>query len=623
VTRPARTWLVAGGSAAIVVATNASEGAYFSQSWGWVALAFLIPVTLALILGVVELPGRLRVAFAVLIGLLAAWIALSATWSVSSAASIREVERVLVYVAVALVVALLLRRGDGTGVIGGAFAGTVAVMTYALATRLFPDRFEIYDVVGQANRLSEPIGYWNSLGLLAAMGVLLGLGIVAHARSDWLRASAAGALPVVGTALYFTFSRGAWGALVVGYVATVAIDPRRVRLLWTTLAVGPATALLVAVASRQEALTMEEPSIVEAVAQGERVAGAVVVAVLVSALLGLLAGRVARRVAVSARRRRLVDIGLVAAAVVALVGIVAAGGGPREITAELEERFNAELVTTTPGALNERLFSFSGTGRTEQLEVAWDMATERPIVGHGAGTYEYFWYERRQILFDIRDAHSLYAETLAEIGLVGLALLVSVLVVLLVAIARARRHRLVAAAGGAYVAWAAHSALDWNWEVVGVTITALLVGGAGLLASERRRGAPLRDRVRAPLVALTIVLSVAATISLVGNQALFAARDDVARRDYADAVDHAQRAEQLLPWSHEPEVALGDAAAGLGDRAAALRAYRDAVATNPLSWPAWLRLAQVARGEERTRAYARVRELNPREEKLPGERRSP
>ena len=75
----------------------------------------------------------------------------------------------------------------------------------------------------------------------------------------------------------------------------------------------------------------------------------------------------------------------------------------------------------------------------------------------------------------------------------------------------------------------------------------------------------------------------------------------------------------LLFWSAEPAVVLGDAAAGLGDREAALGAYREAVATDPQNWVAWLRLAQVARGPERAAAYRRVHELNPLEEGLPGE----
>ena len=125
-----RTGVVAAATAAIVTAANASEGAYFSQSWGWVALAFLVPTSLVLILERATAPGRLRAGFAVLMLALAAWIALSAFWSVTSAGSIRELERMFVYVALALALAIVLRRGDGTGVAAGAFAGITFVSTY-------------------------------------------------------------------------------------------------------------------------------------------------------------------------------------------------------------------------------------------------------------------------------------------------------------------------------------------------------------------------------------------------------------------------------------------------------------------------------------------------------------
>ena len=177
----------------------------------------------------------------------------------------------------------------------------------------------------------------------------------------------------------------------------------------------------------------------------------------------------------------------------------------------------------------------------------------------------------------------------------------------------------VASGTGALLAWMAASAFDWHWEVVGVTLTALLAGSAGLLASERMTPRVLRSRPRAALVGLAAVLSVLAVWSLVGNQALFAGRDALARRDWASAREHGRRAQSLLFWSAEPEVVLGDAAAGLGDREAAQRSYRKATTIDPPSWVAWLRLAQVARGPERAAAYRTVHELNPLEKGLPGE----
>ena len=571
-----------------------------------------------LILERASVPGRLRAAFALLMVALAVWIALSAVWSISSSASVRETERMLVYVGLALALAFVLRRGDAPGVVGGALVGIALVSGLALATRLFPDRLDTYDDPIVSYRLAEPLGYWNALGLLAAMGLLVAIGIVAHSRSFRSAAASGALLPVLATTLYFTFSRGGWAALVFGFVGAVAIDPRRLRLMWSTLAVAPAVFACVAYASRQSALTAEDAPTKDAVTEGHRFALVLVALALCSGLLAWGASWIARRLPVSNRVVRAVNVTLVAlVAAGALAAVVAVGGASHGLSV-LKERFD-EPPAAHGRDLNDRLFDISGSGRTEQIAIALDAGRERPLIGYGSGSYEYLLYERRKAPLVIRDAHSLYAEMFGEVGAIGLALLIAALVLPLVGALVARRSRFVVAGAGAYLAWVAASALDWHWEMVGVTITALLAGGSALLASDRRRPVPLVGGVRWVALGVSIVLTVFAVVSLVGNQALFAGREALARKEWAVAADHGQRAQALLFWSYEPEIVLGDAAAGLGDREAALGAYRDAVATDPRNWVAWLRLAQVARGAERTAAYDRVRELNPLEEGLPGE----
>ena len=63
-----------------------------------------------------------------------------------------------------------------------------------------------------------------------------------------------------------------------------------------------------------------------------------------------------------------------------------AAGGPVSALEEIRSRFEAEPASG-PG-LNNRLFSISGAGRAETIRVAWDSATENPVVGTGAGTFE-------------------------------------------------------------------------------------------------------------------------------------------------------------------------------------------------------------------------------------------
>ena len=50
-------------------------------------------------------------------------------------------------------------------------------------------------------------------------------------------------------------------------------------------------------------------------------------------------------------------------------------------------------------------------------------ANAHPVAGSGAGTFSNWWLVRRNVPLSTQEAHSLYLETLAELGPLGLALL--------------------------------------------------------------------------------------------------------------------------------------------------------------------------------------------------------
>ena len=90
------------------------------------------------------------------------------------------------------------------------------------------------------------------------------------------------------------------------------------------------------------------------------------------------------------------------------------------------------------------------------------------------------WLHDRTVPEVVRDAHSLWFETAAELGIVGLALLLALFggVAWSAAVARRRVPAAVAGPAAALAVWAAHSALDWDWEMPGgPTLTALVLAG--------------------------------------------------------------------------------------------------------------------------------------------------
>ena len=615
--RSLRPVLIGAGTAAIVTAANASQGAYFSQSWGWVALAFLVPTTLLLILEGAGAPGRLRISFVLLLGALAGWIALSSFWSLSAPGTIREFERIVVYLGVALAIAYVLRAGDGPALLAGVLVGTTIVCSYSLATRLLPDHFPTHDSPLLDNRLAQPLGYPNALGALAAIAILVAIGFVSHGRPVAAGAAAL-VIPLQATTIYFTFSRGSWAALAVAFLLGIALDPRWLRtLVLAGLASLPALVCVIA-ASRQHELTNTDVPLARAAPEGHRLALVVLAATAASALIAWAASLAAKRVTVSSGVRRIADLLAVGAVVASLVIALVAVGGPSRGISRIKDEFDTLPVGGTAD-LNSRLFQFYGTGRAEIFPVAWREFKKSPVVGQGSGSFEYAWYQERPTTRVVRDTHSLYLETLAELGVIGLVVLLAALLVPVVAGVRSRRSPFVAFGIAAYLTWAISAGLDWHWEMTALTMTAFLAGAVGLVALARTEATRVRGTHRVVALTASIALSVFAVVSLVGNQALFAGRADLGRRDWTQARDDARRAQALIFWSAEPDLVLGDAEAGLGNRTGAADAYRDATVKDPRSWVAWLRLAQVARGSERSRAYARVHVLNPLQKDLPGE----
>ena len=159
--------------------------------------------------------------------LLAVWIAVSTIWSADETRSILEAERALVYLAAASAVLLIARTAAIPHLLGGVLAGATAISGYALGTRLFPERLGAFDPIS-GYRLAGPVGYWNVLGLLAAMGALLALGFGAN---DCRGRAAGAALVVLVPTIYFTFGRGPWIALAAGFVFAAVCDPRRVQFV--------------------------------------------------------------------------------------------------------------------------------------------------------------------------------------------------------------------------------------------------------------------------------------------------------------------------------------------------------------------------------------------------------
>jgi tetratricopeptide (TPR) repeat protein len=597
-----------GLTAAGVVA--AASGGYFETSWGWIALALLWAAGIALVVSGAVRISLAEVGFAAALTGLLAWTLASTAWAPSADEPVREAERILIYVAAAVAAPLVLRRGREWTLLAALLVGITAVATYALATRLFPtDAPDPKDV--SAYRLAEPLGYWNALGIFCAIGIVLGLGFVAAARSRVGAALASASLVILSTTAYFTFSRGAWISLAVGLVAMLALDGRRLRLAAAAVVVAPAAVLAVLLASSAPALKRVGFTLDEISGDGRRLALQLLVLVLLGASLGVAAHALGSEIGFSRRVRRIAGVTAVGAGVLAVATAWVGYESPVALAQRTYDEFRAPPPKLDDD-VSDRLFTLSSPGRYNQWKVAWEMAEEHPALGAGAGTFERYWHRNRPVAGKVRDTHNLYLETLAELGPVGLGLLLLALGSPLVAAIRARHAPLVPLAFGAYVAYLAHAAVDWDWEMPAVTLTALLSGSA-ILAAARSDGLALSPRLRACVVLALVPLAAFALVGQVGNTALAASERAT---DPETAQTQARKAIRWAPWSAKAIEQLGEAQFEAGNAKAARATFRRALAKNPEDWDLWFDLAVASEGQELRRAVARAHALNPLDPEL-------
>jgi tetratricopeptide (TPR) repeat protein len=602
------------GLALLIAGVAADHGGYFATTWGWVSLVFLWAAAIALVSrGRIQL-SPVEIALIVATTAFVAWIGLSIAWSAMPTGSVDELERALVYPAGVLALMLIVRSRSVELLLGTLLTGIVAVAAYALASRLFPDRLGSFDSVA-AYRLSEPVGYWNALGLFAGMGALLALGFTARARTPLVRALAGASLPILLATLYFTFSRGGSIAFGFGLLVALAFDTRRLQLIGTVVALAPACALAVWLSSRKSALTTLGSPLDQAVQQGHRLALELLGLTLLAGLVALALAILERRVPIDRSVREKLAALTIAAVVAGFGAVFATYGGPHTLVQSAIDSFKAPPAGGP--TLTSHLLSLSNEGRLDTWDAAWRDFVQHPLLGSGAGSYEEYWLAHRPNEADVIDAHSLYMETLGETGAIGLVLLVLFLAVPFAAFANRRQH-VVPFALAAYAAYLLGAGVDWHWEITGLTMTALCCGVAPLIAGRpRRRLRTASTRARVGLLAVIVLAAAFSLMTLVGNRALSSASAAADADNYRQSERDARSAQGWLPWSSEPWQLLGEARLGLGDLPGAARYLRQAVAKDPNDWTIWEDLGWVTNGRESKAAFAQARRLNPLNPRIP------
>src|SRR5204863_6434325 len=137
--------------------------------------------------------------------------------------------------------------------------------------------------------------------------------------------------------------------------------------------------------------------------------------------------------------------------------------------------------------------STNGNWRWQFWRSAWHEFSGSPLVGRGAGSFQWWWSQNGISVGYVGNPHSLYMEALGELGLVRFLLLVGALLVGTAAGAQAAlrstgaRRDAAAAALAGFVAFAVASGVDWMWELPGVAVVGMSLLGLSLTSEQPER----------------------------------------------------------------------------------------------------------------------------------------
>ncbi len=479
--------------AALTIFFAYRSGGYFAGATGLAAAEMALVVVIRLALSRrpfegVSIPHLVAVAS---LGAFAGWILLSTNWSDSLARALPEYSRALLYALTLLFFGMLpFDPRRVRWMIYCVAAAIVGICVTAIIARTLPH--VIFDsALIEEERLGYPLTYWNALGILAGVGIVLCGHLTCSTRDPMpVRVLGAAAIPLLALTLLYTLSRGGTWATVVAVVIYCVVGRPR-ALISGAIATVPGALIVILVANPPNTLAEGYPFQPAAVAAGKHVAIALAACMAGSALLRALLlplDQKLDRIRLPSRARRPVLAGATATA----VAIVVAGALALNVPGVAKSKYDqfTNKSDASAGGGGGRLLSASTNGRKEHWDVAMAAFHRNELHGNGAGTYSLLWARARAGTVHVEDAHSLFIETLGELGLVGFILLVSTLLLIVGAFAwRARGpdRAMFAALLAAGIGWAIAAGVDWDWEMPAVTLWLFAFGGAVLARRPRQR----------------------------------------------------------------------------------------------------------------------------------------
>ena len=576
---------------------------------------------------------------------LAALTAVSISWSIQPSDSWIAANQTLSYLAVFAGAAALARIAPRrwSALLGAVVLAAVVVCGYGLLTKVFPGL-----ATANVGRLRAPFDYWNAVGLMAVLGIPGSLWL--GARRDGhaaLRALAVPALTVLLCAMLLSYGRGALLVALAVALLWFAIVPLRLRSAGVAIAAAAGAAIIAPWAFDNQSLTADDLPLDVRVDAGHDLGLLLIAVAIVALATGLALAFAGSRAQLSRERRQgLGALLLVLLALVPIAGIGKLATSDRGLGGSISHAWDqlTDPNATQPGSDPSR-FGSAGSMRARYWDDALQIWKWDRLKGVGADTFGSARRPLQKDQFRADHAHGYVAQTLADLGLIGLGVNLLLLIAWLGAALRATALRppwrigawalaalragstrtplarrppqpwsaerigMVALALSA-VAFGLHSAIDWTWFVPGIALVGLLC--AGWVAARGPLDEPLpplrRLSLRRPaqLGAGAPRLAVALLVVLAGLTAAWTTWQPLRAQDaYLDAIvaladghlpqarADAERAIELNPLSVDGRIQLAAVEQAQGRAAEARATLQHAVELQPANRDTWLALGQL------------------------------
>jgi hypothetical protein len=290
--------------------------------------------------------------------------------------------------------------------------------------------------------------------------------------------------------------------------------------------------------------------------------------------------------------------GVVVAAVAAVAIALAAGGTIHHLWQDFK-RPHMPAGAATEG----HLLSISGSHRYQYWQAAVAAFDAHPWKGIGPGSFQFYWAQHNTLSEFVVNAHSLYVESLAETGVIGLTLIGGFVVFVVVGgsvralTAGPARRRAIATAVAGFAGFAAAAAFDWVWQMGAIPLVALLVAAVAVsgLGDRERIGPGQRFvAIRAVSVITALVALWAIIVPLASTIEVRSSQSAAAGGVYAAALRHADTARRLEPSASIPRAQRALVLELLGHYGAADQVMRQALARGPTDSSLWAIAARIA-----------------------------